>query len=183
MAEGAAVEGGGADGARRGRWGLAALWGVGIAAILAINLCDLPLCVPRMRALAGGQELLDLRLGYTPEAAQQYLAALGAIGRTRYLELLWILDLVLPALFGLVLWSTLRRGALRRWSWIGLAGGLVDYLENLALTGLLLSFPAPVPTLAWIASGLTVAKFAVYLTGVVLAAAGALMAKRRASTR
>ena len=177
------VEGGEAGRARPGRWRLAALWGAGVAALLVINLCDLPLSVPRLRALAGGQDLLDLRLGYAPEAAQQYLTALGEVGRTRYLTLLWTVDLLLPALFGVVLWSTLRRGALRRWSWVGLAAGLVDYLENLALTGLLLAFPAPLPVLVRIASGLTVTKLALYAAGVCLSAAGALLAKRGASTR
>ncbi len=153
---------------RKALWLLAAAGG----AIAAVNGLDAPLTVRRFRAVAGGALLLDLRLGYTPEEAGLLLARLGAAGRSSYLTMLWTVDLLLPALFALALGSALAAGRFGRWRWLALAAAGVDYLENGALSALLLAFPGQPPLLARLASALTIAKFALYALAAACALAG-----------
>jgi hypothetical protein len=148
------------------------------AAIAAVNGLDLPLTARRLRALAGGEPVLDLRPGFGPAEAYDLLSRLGAAGRTSYLTMLWTVDLLLPALFGAALWSALGAGALVRWRWLALAAAAFDYLENVALSALILSFPRPHPLLAILAGLLTAAKFSLYALAVACAAAGMWMARR-----
>lgn len=148
------------------------------AAIAAVNVLDVPLTARRLRALAGGEPVLDLRIGYGAEEAGRLLARLGEAGRASYLTMLWTVDLLLPALFGLALWSALGAGALVRWRWLALAAAAADYLENVALSALILSFPEQRPLLVAVAGVLTAAKFSLYLLGAACAAAGMWMNRR-----
>src|SRR6266568_2166 len=166
-------------GARRPtRWW--ALLGLTLAAMFAVNTLDFPLSVPRMNELGSGLPILDMRItGYSPREAHQLLVTLGAVGRHRYLEMLWTIDLLLPALFTTFLWASVSQGALRRWRWAALLGGGADYLENAAVTLLLLGFPAQRDPLARLASALTVSKFSHYFAALALALFGALVRRTR----
>jgi len=148
------------------------------AALVAVNTLHFPLSVPRMRELAGGGPILDMRFGYTPQHAYELLNALGSAGRGAYLAMLWTVDLLLPALFSLFLWSAVSRGALRRWRWAAFGAGAADYLENAAITALLLAYPIRHDAVAWLASVFTVSKFALYLGSSLLALAGAWLERR-----
>lgn len=151
------------------------------AALFAVNALHLPPVVAELRALLGRAPLLDMRpLGYGPAEVAALLAALGARGRALYLELLWTVDLALPALFSAFLFAALGLGRHRRWRAAGLLGGAADYLENAALTALLLS-PAAPPWLVRSASALTTAKWILYLGAAALAAAGATTRRDRSS--
>jgi hypothetical protein len=163
--------------ARHGaRWW--ALLVVTLASLLGVNALDFPLSVPRMRALAGGEPILDMRLeGYSPREAYHLLETLGPAGRRSYLEMLWTIDLLLPALFTLFLWASMRRGALGRWRWAALLGGVADFLENAAITFLLLGFPAQRDALVRLASALTVSKFSLYFAALALALVGAIIGR------
>jgi nucleoside-diphosphate-sugar epimerase len=157
---------------RGGRWRVGWLLLSSLAAMIAVNALDFPLSVPALRNLAGGEPILDMRFGYSPRAAYQLLDALGSTGRARYLGMLWTVDLLLPALFALFLWSAVSRGALRKWRWVALGAGAADYLENVAITALLLGYPTHRDALASLASLLTVSKFALYLVALALAVYG-----------
>ncbi len=111
------------------------LLGVASAAIAAVNGLDLPLTARRLKRLAGGEPLLDLRVRYGPEEAHRLLSRLGALGRSSYLTMLWTVDLLLPALFGLSLWVTIGAGSLARWRRLALAAAAADNLENIAISG------------------------------------------------
>jgi len=161
-------------GARRLRWLLAA----SLAALVLVNAPLLPVGVPALRQLAGGERILDLRPGYSPQTAHRFLEALGRAGRARYLEMLWTVDLALPALFSVALWTALGRGALRRWRWVGLAAGAADYLENLAITALIAAFPGRNDALVLAASVLTSSKLLLYGVSLALAIGGAWAARR-----
>lgn len=151
------------------RWLLAA----SAAAIAAVNTLDLPLTARRLSALAGGEPVLDLRIGYGASEAYRFLDALGSAGRTAYLEMLWTVDLVLPMLFAAALWSALRAGALGRWRWLALAAAAADYLENGALSALLLAYPGRSTWLPLLAGFLTCVKFSLYVGAALLAVYGA----------
>jgi nucleoside-diphosphate-sugar epimerase len=157
--------------ARPGRR-LPVLLAAAIAALVAVNSLDHPLAVPGIRKLAAGEQLLDLRPGYSPGDAARFLGALGRAGRTRYVEMLWTVDLVLPALFAAALWTAIRAGALRRWRWLAIAAGAADYLENLAITSLAVAYPRLDGRIAWVAGTVTAAKLALYLASSALALAG-----------
>src|SRR3954468_16279803 len=59
----------------------AVLFAVTIGAFLAENLLHFPVSVLYMRGLAAGAPLLDMRPGYTPDAAYQLFDLLGQTGR------------------------------------------------------------------------------------------------------
>lgn len=151
------------------------------AALTAVNVLHVPPVVAGLARLLGRTPLLDMRpLGYGPAEVAALLQALGPEGRRRYLELLWTVDLALPALFSAFLWSALSRGGLRRLRWAGLLGGAADYLENLAISVLLAGGPAAPAALVRAASALTAVKWALYLGAGALALAGAALPRRRA---
>lgn len=143
-----------------------------IGALIAENCFRFPLSVPRMKSLAAGAPILDMRLGYSESAAYQLFDALGEAGRRAYLLLLWTVDLILPALFGLFLSVAIRRGAFRKLRWTPLVASACDYGENVAITFLMLRYPAHLPALVRFSSILTITKHACYAAGVVLAIGG-----------
>jgi hypothetical protein len=153
----------------------AVLFALAIGVFLAENLLYFPLSVPYMRDLAAGAPLLDMRPGYTTDAAYHLFDVLGQTGRGTYLKLLWTIDLLLPALFGLFLSSAIRRGAFRAWQSIPLLAAACDYAENITITILLLRYPIHEPAFAQLASIFTVTKLVLYASGLLLAVGGFLV--------
>ncbi len=153
------------------------------AALLAVNLgMALPPLGPGLRALTGGEPILDMRaLGYGPAEVHAFLSALGPAGRRLYAAMSWTVDLLMPALLSAFLWTTVSLGSLRRWRRAALLGGAADYLENVAVTALLLAFPYEPAALVRIASAITISKFVLYLAGAALALAGAVSGGRQPS--
>jgi hypothetical protein len=146
-----------------------------IGALLAENFLYFPLSLPYMKDLAAGAPLLDMRPGYTPDAAYRLFDMLGQKGRGTYLTLLWTIDLSLPALFGLFLSSAIRRGAFRAWQSIPVLAAACDYAENITITMLLLRYPTHEQVLAQLASIFTVTKLILYGAGLLLAVVGFLV--------
>jgi len=150
---------------------------VTVGALLAENLFDFPLSVPRMKHLAGGLPLLDMRPWYSFQDAYQLFGALGAQGRSAYVHLLWSVDLCLPFLFALFLSRAIKRGRFSRLWWMPALGAASDYAENTAITVLLLRYPNRVPALVLLAAALTSLKWVGYLTSLALAVVGYGMRK------
>jgi nucleoside-diphosphate-sugar epimerase len=151
---------------------LALLFAVMIGVLAAENLLQFRLSVPYMLAASGGLPILDMRLSYTPAEAYHLFDVLGAGGRADYLTLLWTVDLAIPFLVMTFLWNAISRGPLRRIRLLGLAGGAADYLENIAITALLLHYPRQLDWLVYTASALTGIKQILYLLGLVLTLIG-----------
>lgn len=151
------------------------LFALAVGAFLVENLLYFPLSVPYMKDLAAGAPLLDMRSGYTPDAAYHLFDVLGQTGRGAYLKLLWTIDLLLPALFSLFLSSAIRRGAFRAWQSIPLLAAACDYAENIMITILLLRYPLHEPAFAQLASIFTVTKLVLYASGLFLAVGGFLV--------
>jgi len=145
-----------------------------LSALLTENLLDFPLSVPRLKLLAGGLPILDMRPYYSTPEVYRLFDALGAAGRTAYLHLLWSIDLCLPALFALFLSAVIQRGRFRRFAWVAMFAAAADYAENIAITILLLRYPHRAPAVALISSALTSLKHAGYLSSVLLGMAGYL---------
>ena len=153
----------------------AALFALAIGAFLAENLFHFPLSVSYMRELAAGMPLLDMQPGYSPGDAYHLFDVLGQTGRADYLRLLWTIDLLLPALFGLFLSSAIRRGVFRAWQSVPLLAAACDYAENIMITILLLRYPIHEPALVQLASIFTVTKLVLYASGLLLAVGGFLL--------
>jgi hypothetical protein len=120
-----------------------------------------------------------MRPGYTPGGAYHLFDVLGQAGRAAYLRMLWTIDLMLPALFGLFLSSAVRRGPFRAWQSIPLLAAASDYAENITITILLLRYPMHEPSFAQLASVFTIAKLVLYASGLLLAIGGFLMRVRQ----
>ena len=114
-----------------------------IGALLAENCLNFPLSVPWMKGLGGGLPILDMRPGYSENAVHLLFDALGETGRRAYLHLLWTVDLMLPALFGLFLWTAIRRGAFRRLGWIAVAGAYLRLWRKYRDHASLIALSAP----------------------------------------
>jgi hypothetical protein len=97
-----------------------------------------------------GLRPFDMRLsGYSAEQADSLLSALGSSGRQYYLTRQIPLDLVYPALMALTLVSLLKwlglRGAHRKLVqigfWFSIGAAVADYLENVGICLMILSWP------------------------------------------
>lgn len=98
--------------------------------------------VPILTAEADGLMMLDMRpLGYSPEEARAFLAALSDEGRVFYLTVQQRLDLVYPAVLAMSFVSAFfwALSGQMRWglSAVAVLGALADYLENFRVAGLL----------------------------------------------
>lgn len=123
-----------------GRKGLITL---GISSVLIFGL--IWALIIKLMTLTGGTGILDFEIGYTPEKVQAVLGSYGAEGMALYRRIQW-LDLVNPAIYGLLMASILYRlyPTQKSWSWLvllPLLAALLDYAENGVLFILATDFP------------------------------------------
>ncbi|MGZ3694343.1 MAG: NAD-dependent epimerase/dehydratase family protein [Bdellovibrionota bacterium] len=147
------------------------------------NLATFKLSVPYMLKVAGGLPILDMRLWYTPQDVYRLFEVMDAPGRTAYLQLFATVDIIIPALLGLFLWSAVSRGAFRKWRGIALVGSGFDFLENTAILVLLINYPAHLDVVAWIAACFTLLKHVSYVSTMGFAIVGYLAQVRHGSVR
>jgi hypothetical protein len=139
-----------------GRWVI-----VFLLLVIAINAFVLPAIYPRF-------ETLDMQSSYSPEKAYQLIASYGEGGRQSYALIELTLDLIYPILSALM-FSSLTIYFFRRifplnsfWQKLPLLGPIVmivDYLENISIVTMLLSYPRRLDLLARAANIFTVTKF------------------------
>jgi hypothetical protein len=125
-----------------------------------------------MLRFSGGLPILDMRYSYTPDEAYQLFDALGTSGREAYIQLLWTVDVLIPCLAMLFLWSAFSRGAFKRLRFLALIGGVADYLENITITALLMLYPEHWNGLASFVSILSLTKRVGYMGGLAFAVIG-----------
>jgi hypothetical protein len=137
---------------------------------IGVNLLMLSPISPftTLQAYSGGAGLLDVAFLYTPDDAYEVLAAYGPAGRHYYSTVLAPIDFFTPILMNLFLSTTITmvfrhavpandpRHKLNLLPVIAMAG---DYLENLAIVGLILAYPTRIDLLAVAASFFTAIKF------------------------
>ena len=127
--------------------------------------------------------ILDLHFWYTPQRAYEIIGAYpsellrsAAIGRLT-------VDMVYPLVYGFLisflLIVTFRRAFPKSnfadlAVFIPLGGVLGDYLENISLSTMYLSYPTELIPLAWMASVFTATKWTLIGTGFVLVLVGAV---------
>lgn len=141
--------------------GKAGFWLI-IAVTLGVYLVMALWSLPKLAAMAEGALPFDLRpLGYAPEEARAFLAALGEEGRGFYRDVQHRLDLFFPGLLALSLVLLFRRllpGALGVvLSVVALLAAAFDWAENAAVAGMLAA-PEATDAMVQQASRLTVIK-------------------------
>jgi hypothetical protein len=142
------------------RRSLLLLWCV-VAVTLAVYLVMILWSLPKIADWAGGLLPFDMRpLGYSPEEARAFLAALPAEGRAFYQTVQHRLDLIYPGLFALSLILAFRRLAPGAQGMalaaVAITGAGFDYAENAAVEALLSGEPTDAALVT--ASRLTLAK-------------------------
>ncbi len=167
---------------------LAALALVFFPLILSVNLLDMPISLPRMKALTGGHTILDMVPFYTAEKAYQMLTAYGPAGRQHYLRILFTVDIVLPILAAsfLAVAITLVFPAghpLRKLNVAPLLALAADYVENAAALALLLNYPNRLDGVASVAGAFTLAKHGLYWGSALLVLYGLVVAALRRRSR
>ncbi|MDN5352292.1 MAG: hypothetical protein PWQ12_1212, partial [Clostridiales bacterium] len=74
-----------------------------IAMMIIINTVDMAVSVPRIEAVSGGAEILDMKVYYTSDEAYKILDQLGTEGRRVYQGMLTEFDFIFPLLYALTL--------------------------------------------------------------------------------
>ena len=107
--------------------------------------------IPKVLSFSGGMKIFDLMpTGYEPEYAHALLDQLGVAGRNAYLYNQIPVDLIYPFLFGITYCLLLayllnRLNSLKAEHFylclLPLGAGLFDYLENIGIINLLVSYP------------------------------------------
>lgn len=123
--------------------------------------------IPAITQHSKGAEILDNTFNYTPEHVYQLFSVYGDEGRRLYLAYLLIFDFVYPILFALtntVLLAYLfehlfpNTGFFRYLYLIPLVTLPLDYMENIGILTLLLSYPTQLAGVVAITSSITMTK-------------------------
>jgi hypothetical protein len=121
-----------------------------IAMMIIINTVDMAVSVPRIEAVSGGAEILDMKVYYTSDEAYKILDQLGTEGRRVYQGMLTEFDFIFPLLYALTLSMSavmilgkLFPNAMRiqKLGLIPLLAGAFDWLENISALVMLANYP------------------------------------------
>lgn len=135
---------------------------------MSIYLLMLSYTIPKVESFAPGLALFDLSpAGYSFQQAYTLLETLGETGRNVYLTQQLPLDFIYPGLFAFayslfLTWlfakSFSADSKMFALALVPVLGGLFDYLENIAILVMLISFPHLSPGLVGLASTFTLLK-------------------------
>lgn len=139
--------------------------------LLAFNLWFFPTRTRQFGEYLGYPSLvLDTRLNYTPEQVNEYFADLGESGRSLYAWTEATLDFLYPLLYGaffslsiaLIGNKVLPSGSSARYlvllPWLGV---LADFMENMAITFMLMSYPSTPPWMVYLTRFFSLIKWGV----------------------
>lgn len=128
----------------------------------------LPAQADQAEAETGGAPSPDTSFFYTPAALYAMAEAYGASGRQAYVRARFTFDLVWPVVYTVFLATTLSwlyGRAFPEGSWVQLAnlapviGALLDYLENVSTSLVMIRYPARTPVVALLAPFFTAVKW------------------------
>ncbi len=175
-------------GKRQARWMTGLFWVVLIATVLVLVAMRI-WARPEVRYQGAVLPIFDARPGgYDLDAARTYLTAISDDEKRIYLDVLQKLDLAFPLLLAVSIGWSIRRFVPREWGrgryllpLVVIPALVTDYVENLAVAGILTSTPADLsPDLVRFASSATRTKFAfLALEFIAIAVLIAMFAYRR----
>ncbi len=164
------------------RWATPRRAWITLAALL-VNVVVLDFADRPLEALAGGAPKLDLRFGYTYDAAMSLLGAYGEAGRRLYLWNLAI-DTTFPILLALTTVLFAALAVRRKWPALGLSIAplefmLTDLAENVVFVAMVARYPDLSPEAVAAASVLTqIKRIGFYISFVTLVASGLIVIGR-----
>ena len=95
---------------------------------------------------AGLTESIDTNFSFNPNLIREIIIGYGDEGRTFYLIQRWTFDAIYPLVYGvplsLSLWGLLQNSTFIKWSWLGMFASAFDYLENIAFTLIIFTYPS-----------------------------------------
>ncbi len=137
---------------------------------MAVYLLMLLVTIPRVQGYAPDTALFDLSpAGYTHSQANALLQSLDHAGRDAYLFPQLALDFVYPGLFAIcfslmLIWVYSKRVQPQsKWWYLAMLpalGGIFDYVENILIIRMIMTFPDVAEGLVSAASGFTILKSA-----------------------
>lgn len=160
-----------------------------IGAVLLVFVGFVALTLPELTAVSHNIEGLDTQFFYTPPQAFANVAAYSDEARTTLNRFHLTADIVNPILYSTLLalllsWlfqrSFMAAPGRRLLNIFPLAALLFDVLENLAITRMMMAYPAQPVWAAWVATVSTMFKFSILYASLVLVligVAGALLAR------
>jgi len=137
---------------------------------------DLPFSLPHVQNACAGQPVLDVRWVYGPDDAYSLLSQCGPLGRAA-IRNQQLADLVYPAVNGVVVALGLRllvqalapgRRQLQFVVVIPVLAAVLDYLENLGIWTLLLTYPTRLDGVVRVLALITPAKLALGQVSLIL---------------
>ena len=159
---------------------------------LAVNLLFSALVLPNqassVEVISGGAGTPDLSLYYSTDDLYRMAEAYGERGREAYVRARFTFDLIWPLVYTLFLttaitWlyglSLARDSRWRRANLAPVVGALLDYLENIATSVVMLRYPDRTPVIDTLASVFTLAKWIFVGGSFVLLLAGVAIAIRQ----
>ena len=153
-----------------------------LALVIFFELLFSVLLIPAFENRTGGEALLDMSFGFSPEQAYEMVSNYGVEGR-RYYHTIQLVDLAFPVSYTLLLVSLIGYLAKRRnrdrllawpvprWIFLPLLASGCDLLENAGIFAMLRIYPDPFPVVARMTSLFGVLKFSAITAsiGLVLA--------------
>ena len=149
---------------------------------LPFNWVIFPMRSARLQELAGKSvSIIDVMFAYTPAQVYELVSAYGEQGRQLYAVTELTVDLAYPILYnsllGLLMAIIFRSAFSSVSPWqklplLPLASWLADYLENVGITIMLMSYPQELDALAWVTSVFSTAKWTVGGACVILIVIG-----------
>jgi hypothetical protein len=163
-----------------------------LALFLVFEVAVFPVAGARISAVSGGQGPLDLNLFNPPAQSLEAVAAYGPDGRTTYVIVELTADLLFPIVYALFLSLTLifllSRGfpaenGVQRLAALPLFAALCDYLENLGILLMLITYPRTFAPAAWLPALFTPLKWLMFIFSVVVIVIAliAVLRRRRAA--
>lgn len=176
-------------------WVFIALLVVVATLLVLLNVVHLPDRMAHRLGYTGKLRLFALDLTFTATPSQMYalLAAYGSQGRRVYAAMMGLFDVAFPFLYGSCLSVGLRlvaRGmglSPRTRRWVGAIPYLAtaaDWLENVCILSMLLSYPRPLIAMARVKNAMTLTKYLVAgaSLGGLCMGGGSLLLRQRSSS-
>lgn len=153
------------------------VWGV----LVVFNLVVMGPAYRRFEGFSGGAGAIDLLIVYRPEKAFDMIAAYGDQGRHYYATIALTLDTVFPILlamaFGLALARIFRHafsdeGVLHRALLVPVGAMVADFLENVGVVSMLLTYPRKLTVVALLTSSFSTVKWTAVAAQSILVVIG-----------
>ena len=154
---------------------------ISLVILIVFTAIVLPWQSAKSETYAGEAGGIDTSFFYSPEKLYDTVEAYGEIGRQEYVKARWTFDLIWPLIYTFFL-TTATVYVFRRccgpesWTrWLNLvpvAGMAFDYLENLAVTFVMILFPKEFIWLGWVASAFTLVKWGLVIGSFIILVVG-----------